>query len=134
MGKGEFTFRNDTGEKITLKHAFKNVTGKTYSVENHGYRTLEVNLDSQTFEKYLLCDSADAFTGKYVSSDDYKNSEEVKIVKQGDKFVLNFQPRYKLTFLATWNKMNIKLPMHSYGRSIRICPRGLDFMIVLTSR
>ena len=133
MVKADFTFRNETGEKITVKHVFKNVTGETFSVENLQSQTIKVNItDSQTFEKYLLYDSADANTGKYVSSDKYTNSKEVRIIKEGDKFKLNFQPRYKLTFPATWNKLNIKLPMHSYGRSIRVCPRGLDCMIGLT--
>ena len=134
MGKGDFTSRNETGEKITVKHAFKNVSRENFSVENLESQTIKVTIiDSQTFEKYWLYDSADALTGEYVSSDDYKNSKEVRIVKQGDKFQLNFHPRYKLTSPATWNELNIKLPMHScYGRSIRICPRGLDCMIGLT--
>ena len=136
MGKADFTFRNETREKITVKHVFKNVTREKFSLEHLQSQTIKVNIiASQTCEKYLLYDSADATTGKYVSSDEYTNSKEVTIVKQGDEFQLNFHPRYKLTFPTTWTKLYIKLPMHScYGRSIRICPRGLDCTIVLTCR
>ena len=89
----------------------------------------------QTCEKYWLYDSADVITKKYASSDEYTNSKEVTIVKQGHGFQLNFHPMYKLTSPATWTKLNVKLLMHScYGSSIKICPRGLDCMIVLTSR
>ena len=83
-----------------MKHAFKNVTGLSFSLENLESRTIPVDINySQTYEKYWLYDSADAHIGKFVGSDDYKDSKEVRIVKQGDKFQLNFHPRYKLTFL-----------------------------------
>lgn len=135
MGQADFTFRNETGEKIIVKHAFKNVTGETFTVENLHSETIQVNTDPQTYEKYWLHDSADKNTGKYVSSDEFTSKEQVTVVKEGGEFQLKFQGRYKLTFPATWNKLNIKLPMHScYGRSIRICPRGLDCMTILTFR
>lgn len=135
MGQVDFTFRNETGETIFVRHELKYATKTPFPIEHLDSKKIQVDIDPQTHEKYLLLDSAKKPTAHYVNSDEYKTYEQVTVVKDGDEFRLIFTARYKLTFPATWNKLNIKLPMHSYyGRSIRICPRGVDCMIILTSR
>jgi hypothetical protein len=122
MEQADFTFRNETGETIFVRHDLKDIKNEQFTIKHLHSKTIQVDIEPQTYEKYWVHDSADKATGKYVSSDEYKNNEQVTVVKDGGEFQLKFHARYKLTFPAAWNKLNTKLPMHScYGRSIRIC-------------
>jgi len=109
MGRADFTFRNETGEKIFLRHELKSIKNEFFTIELIHSKTIQVDIDdSQTYEKYSVLDSAKEFTGKYVSSDEYKNNEQVTVVKVGGEFQLKLHARpkgwEKLKKYLTWSK------------------------------
>jgi len=108
MGQADFTFRNETGGTIILRHELKDNETETifvrpelkvikiehFIIEHLHSKTIQVDIDEpQTHEKYCVLDSADKATGKYVSSDEFKISEQVTIVKDGGEFQLKFDAR-----------------------------------------